>query len=88
MPRLSIDITQTEHQKLKAMAALKGQSIKEFVLQRTLGESPAVDGLSEDEALAALAEFLQPRLKQAREGARSTKSLDDIRKKAHRQAGI
>ena len=53
MPRLSIDITPEEHQKLKAIAALKGQSIKDFVLKRTLGEAPAVDDMSEDEALEA-----------------------------------
>ena len=40
MPRLSIDITSEEHQKLKAIAALKGQSIKDYVLKRTLGDAP------------------------------------------------
>ena len=34
MPRLSIDISPEQHQKLKAIAALKGQSIKEYVLNR------------------------------------------------------
>ena len=51
MPRLSIDITPEEHQKLKAIAALKGQSIKEFVLKRTLGDVPAVDDMGEVDAL-------------------------------------
>ena len=46
MPRLSIDITAEEHQKLKAIAALKGQSIKEYVLHRTLGDAPSLDGMS------------------------------------------
>ena len=82
MPRLSIDITPEEHQELKAIAALKGQSIKDFVLQRTLGEAPAVDGLSEDEALEALSDFLNPRIEQARRGDLSTKSFEDIRKEA------
>ncbi len=44
MPRLSIDITAEEHQKLKAIAALKGQSIKEYVLNRTLGIDQARRG--------------------------------------------
>jgi len=52
MPRLSIDITPEEHQKLKAIAALKGESIKDFVLKRTLGDAPALDDMSEDEAVA------------------------------------
>ena len=48
MPRLSIDITAEEHQKLKAIAALKGQSVKEFVLKRTLGDTPTLDEMSEE----------------------------------------
>lgn len=69
MPRLSIDITPEEHQKLKAIAALKGQSIKEFVLKRTLGDAPTLDAMSEEEAFSALAEFLKPRIDQARRGS-------------------
>lgn len=88
MPRLSIDITPEEHQKLKAIAALKGQSIKDFVLKRTLGEAPVVDDMSEDEALEALSDFLKPRIEQARRGELSTKSFEDIRKEAHRRAGL
>lgn len=87
MPRLSIDITQEEHQKLKAIAALKGQSIKEYVLKRTLGEAPALDGMSEEEAFSALADFLKPRIEQARRGELSTKSIADIRREAREQAG-
>lgn len=88
MPRLSIDITSEEHQKLKAIAALKGQSIKDFVLNRTLGETPAVDEMSESQALEALSDFLKPRIEQAQHGKLSTKSIKDIRKEAHKQAGI
>ena len=88
MPRLSIDITPEEHQKLKAIAALKGESIKDYVLKRTLGDAPALDDMSEDEAVAALADFLRPRIEQARLGEFSTKSMADIRRDAHRQAGL
>ncbi len=88
MPRLSIDITAEDHQKLKAIAALKGESIKEYVLKRTLGDAPALDGMREDEAVAALADFLKPRIEQARLGAFSTKSMTDIRREAHKQAGL
>ncbi len=88
MPRLSIDLTAEEHQKLKAIAALKGQSIKDFVLNRTLGEAPALDGMSEGEAFRALADFLKPRIDQARRSELSTKSLDDIRREAREQAGL
>ncbi|MEM9716286.1 MAG: DUF1778 domain-containing protein [Pseudomonadota bacterium] len=88
MPRLSIDITTEEHQKLKAIAALRGQSIKDFVLKSTLGEAPAVDDMSEDEAFEALSDFLKPRIEQARRGELSTKSFENIRKEAHRRAGL
>ena len=85
-PSLSIDITPEEHQKLKAIAALKGESIKDFVLKRTLGD--ALDDMSEAEAVAALADFLKPRIEQARRGEFSKKSLADIRREAHQQAGL
>lgn len=87
MPRLSIDITQEEHQKLKAIAALKGQSIKEFVLRRTLGDAPELDEMSEEEAFGALSEFLKPRIDQAQRGELSEKSVADIRREARAQAG-
>ena len=88
MPRLSIDITPEEHQKLKAIAALKGESIKDYVLKRTLGDAPALDDMSEDEAVAALADFIQPRIEQAQRGEFSAKSMADIRREAHDQAGL
>jgi len=91
MPRLLIDITPEEHQKLKAITALKGQSIKEYVLKRTLGEAPALDGMSEEDAFSALADYLQPRIEQARRGelgpvAGLCRSIDHVscRKGEHR----
>ena len=88
MPRLSIDITPEEHQKLKAIAALKGESIKDYVLKRTLGDAPDLDDMSDGEAVAALAAFLKPRIEQARLGKFSTKSIADIRREAHKQGGL
>ena len=88
MPRLSIDITPEEHQKLKAIAALKGESIKDYVLKRTLGDALALDDMSEDEAVAALADFLKLRIEQARRGAFSTKLMADIRRESRKQAGL
>jgi hypothetical protein len=41
MSRISIDVTASEHKKLKAMAALRGKSIKDYVLERTLGTGEA-----------------------------------------------
>ena len=38
MSRLSIDVSPEQHYKIKALAALQGQSIKEFVLERVIPE--------------------------------------------------
>ena len=88
MPRLLIDITPEEHQKLKTIAALKGQSIRDYVLNRTLDGVTILDGMTEDEALDALAEFLKSRIEQVHRGQMSTKSIDDIRREAHEQVGL
>jgi len=68
MPRLSIDITAQEHQRLKAIAALNGQSLKDFVLSRTLADVPDVSDMDDDEAMTALAGFLGTRVGQAERG--------------------
>ena len=88
MPRRSIDIIPEEHQKLKAVAALKGESIKDYVLKRTIGDAPALDDMSENAAVAALADFLKPRIEQARLGTFSTKLMAGIRREAREQVGL
>jgi uncharacterized protein (DUF1778 family) len=70
--RLSIEISPEQHQRLKASAALKGQSIKDYVLSRTL---PAAD---EQAALQELEGFMKPRIEAAKQGDFSSKSVDDI----------
>ena len=70
--RLSIEITAKQHQHLKAAAALQGQSIKDYVLERTL---PVI---SEQAAMQELEAFLQPRINAAEKGEFSSKSVDDI----------
>jgi uncharacterized protein (DUF1778 family) len=39
MSRLSIDLTPEQHQKIKAIAAMQGKSIKEYVLNQILPTS-------------------------------------------------
>lgn len=70
--RLSIDITPEQHQHLKAAAALQGQSIKRYVLDRAL---PVGD---EQTALKNLESFLAPRIEAAKQGDVVTDSIDDI----------
>lgn len=70
--RLSIEVTQSQHQQLKASAALQGQSIKSYVLARTLPNS------EEQRALHELEAFLKPRIEAARNNQHSNKSVENI----------
>ncbi|MBV2096108.1 MAG: DUF1778 domain-containing protein [Candidatus Thiodiazotropha sp.] len=70
--RLSIEVTQEQHQRLKAAAALQGKSIKDYVLERTLPD------LEEQAALQELEAFLKPRIEAAMNGQFSTESVDSI----------
>ena len=84
MSRISIDVTDAEHQRLKAMAALQGKTIKEFVLASTLGrEQPGSD---EANALAELEDLLEKRLANARENGFSTRTVEDIFQQARDEA--
>jgi hypothetical protein len=40
MGRLSIEITKQQHQQIKAIAALQGMSIKDYILQAVLSQAP------------------------------------------------
>jgi uncharacterized protein (DUF1778 family) len=76
MSRISIDVTDAQHQRLKALAALQGKSIKEFVLERTLGSSdPASD---EAAAMAELEELLRKRVEHFKAGGVSKRTVHEI----------
>jgi hypothetical protein len=83
MPRLSIDVSDHEHQQLKVGAALNGQTIRDFVLTRTLREESSSD-MSEEAALLALQGLLNERLEEVRTGKTVRRTSDDI--KAHARA--
>lgn len=70
MARLSIEISDSDHKRLKAAAAVRGVSIKDFVLSRALD--------SGDEAWQDLSEFLAPRIAEAEAGELSDRSFDQI----------
>ncbi len=70
--RLSIKITPEQHKRLKAAAALKGESIKDYVLKRTLPD------LTEQASLQELEQFLAPRITAGKKGRLSSKTVDDI----------
>jgi hypothetical protein len=78
MSRLSIEITPEQHQRLKAIAALHGKTIKDYVLERALPPLPEMDGLTETEALHQLETFLKPRIEAAERGEVVAKSVEQI----------
>jgi Antitoxin ParD len=73
MSRLTIDITDKQHQALKAMAALEGKTIKDYALERLF---PAAQ--TEEHALAELKVLLEQRLGEAQRGEVTSKSITDI----------
>ena len=78
MSRISIDVTAKEHQRLKALAALQGMTIKEFVLASTLGENG--DDLAELEAL------LDGRIQRAKAEGAGARTVEDIFRQARGKA--
>ena len=73
MSRLTIDITEQQHQSLKAMAALQGKTIKQYALERRFpGDADA------DQAWQALQVLLRQRVDNALAGKVSDKDVHQI----------
>lgn len=73
MSRLTIDITDQQHQSLKVLAALQGKSIKQYALER-LFPLDAKDG----RAWQKLETLLQKRIEAGLAGEVSSKSVAAI----------
>ncbi len=78
--RITIDVTDSEHKKLKAMAGLRGQWIKEYVLERRLGT-----GEAERAAFQELEKLLDDRIRAARAGAVSRRTASEVFAEATRK---
>lgn len=73
MSRLTIDITDQQHQSLKALAALQGKTIKQYALERLFpGNGEA------DRAWDELKTVLKARIDEGLAGKLSTKSIGEI----------
>lgn len=72
MSRISIDVTPQQHRQLKAIAALAGKSLKEYLLAHTLPHR------EKEASLQELESFLEPRLHSAHAGDVSKRSVSDI----------
>ncbi len=78
MSRLSIELTPDEHKKIKAMAAITGTSIRDYVLTRLL--PPSSD---EELALRELETLLDERIESAKTGAVSQRTVEDVFQEAY-----
>lgn len=74
MSRLTIDVTDQQHQSLKALAALQGKTIKQYALEK-LFPAPAD---SDDGALEDLKALLNQRIVEAQRGELDTRSMMEI----------
>ncbi|MDN5842289.1 MAG: antitoxin [Alcaligenaceae bacterium] len=70
MSRLTIDMTDQQHQNLKAMAALQGKTIKQYTLERLFPD--------DDQAWAELKTLLAERIHDGLAGKVSAKSVSEI----------
>jgi uncharacterized protein (DUF1778 family) len=82
MSRLTIDVTDQQHQTLKAMAALQGKTIKEYALERLFPQAG-----SEEQALSELRTLLERRLAEAERGEVVALSASEIAEEVIRQGG-
>lgn len=73
MSRLTIDVTEQQHQALKVMAALEGKTIKQYALERLLP-----DAATSDQAWQELKNLLNTRINEALDGKVSAKSIRQI----------
>jgi Antitoxin ParD len=83
--RLSIEVTPEQHQRLKAVSALRGQSIKDYVLERVFQPLPEDNGKDTEAALRQLEAFLQPRIEAAKHGLVTDKSVLEIFEETHEE---
>lgn len=73
MSRLTIEVTEQQHQRIKALAALQGKSIREYALQRLFAETP-----DEEQAMQELKALLSSRIAEGHRGEVSEKSITEI----------
>lgn len=73
MSRLTIDVTEQQHQTLKALAAMEGKTIKQYALERLFPS-----GAQDDQAMQELKSLLLERLAEAQRVGPDTRSAMEI----------
>ena len=71
MSRLTVELTSEQHQQVKAMAAVQGKSIKDYVLERLFP-------MDEQQAWNTLQTLLVKRIDAAEQGEISNKTFEQI----------
>ncbi|MDR3418241.1 MAG: antitoxin [Nevskia sp.] len=79
MSRLSIELTEQQHQQIKAVAALQGQTIREYALARLLPMTA-----DEEHAMGELKALLLPRIEEGLAGKVLDKSITAVAEEALR----
>lgn len=74
MSRLTIDISDKQHQALKAMAALQGKTIRQFALEKLFAGKEN----SDDAAWADFVDTMEQRAAEAMAGSVSNRIFDEI----------
>lgn len=80
MSRLTIDVTEQQHQTLKALAALEGKTIKQYALERLFP--------GDAQALEALKALLSERLAEARRGDVVEGSVSELAERVLREGNV
>lgn len=73
MSRLIIEVTEQQHQHIKALAALQGKTIKEYALERLFDLTP-----DEEKAMRELKGLLVPRIEAGLRGETSDQSITEV----------
>lgn len=84
MSRLTIEVTNEQHQHIKVMAAMQGQSIKDYIIDRVF-----LDDKERQEQMAweQLKTLLNVRLDAMRQQGASAKTVQDITESALQSLG-
>jgi hypothetical protein len=78
MSRLTIDISEKQHQSLKAMAALQGKTIKQFALEKLFDEEEVSWTRDEQQAWEAFIAEMERRGEEAIAGHVSKRTPEEI----------
>lgn len=81
MSRLSIEVSPEQHQQIKALAALQGKSIKDFILHKLF----PLEKDTEQNAMSELRELLLARVKEAKSSALIEQSFLEVFEEAAKE---